>query len=81
MKVRIEAQPGELEERASDVVRVLEELTGGSLLAADYLEKSLRNHFSKEKELPVIADSVKRSKKHVDRIQKIMDEKIAAILD
>lgn len=85
MKVKIEAKPGELDEKVGDVVTVLEKLTGRVLSDCDCLEKAFNpnkqiKQTSADIEYPIIADSIKRSQKQVDRIRKLMDQKIAAIL-
>lgn len=77
MKIRIEeSRPGELVEKAEDVVRTLEKLSGRDLLikAAPHEPKEPRF------EHRALEQSVTRSRKAVTRIRRLMDAKISAVL-
>ena len=81
MKVRItESRPGELQERAEDVVRVVEKLAGRSLLKAAPEPDQQIKQTPAQFEYPAQAGSVKRARREVKRIQALMDAKIAAVL-
>lgn len=92
MRLRIaEEHPGELEAKAEDVVRTIERLTGRELMVkaapgcgcGDPLCKS--NH--KVPRAPMTFDHeaidqmVGRSKREVDQIRKLMDKRIAEVLN
>jgi len=82
MKVRIvEERPGEVKDRAEDVVRVLEKLTGRSLLKAAPAHDDQIKQTAARFEYLAIEQVVKRARKeHVDPVRKLMDEKIAKVL-
>jgi hypothetical protein len=79
MKVRIEAAPGELQERLSDVIRALEQAA---------LEKALpgipKTHSDKDPrplDYKVLQGTVTRAnQRQVKRIRKLMDKRIAKVL-
>jgi hypothetical protein len=97
MKLRIaEAEPGELVSRAVDAVRVIERITGRSLLREDLCKgpvrasEGLRKADAAEKQInqtpaqfeyPVISESVKRGGKEVERIRKLMVSRMSKVLD
>jgi hypothetical protein len=92
MKLRIaEAEPGELLSRAVDAVRVIERITGRTLLREDLRkavpsEKPVRP--SKRPSTPskpqfkfkVLNESVDRGHVEVERIRKLMLEKMGKVL-
>lgn len=81
MRIRItESRAGELSDKASDVVRVVEQLTGTSLL------KSAPTHDQHVEaadrfEHPALKSSVARSRDQVVRIKKLMRYKLESVLD
>ena len=83
MKIKIiEQHDGELAEKAEDVVRVVERLTGRVLLkAAPEPDDQIKQTAGTQFEYKAMAGAVKRSRKHVDRIKTLMDRKIAAVLE
>jgi hypothetical protein len=79
VRIRIEAEPGELEDRAEDVVRVVERLCGRELLKADPNEQITQT--PAQFEYDVIEDSVKQSRRKAKQIRKVMLAKIAEVLE
>ncbi len=77
MKIRIQGREGELAERAEDVVRVLEKIAGRSLTKA-----GLDDHEPGPPPPPPAAlqGALASSGAHADRIRKVMDRKIVAVL-
>lgn len=82
MKVRIfEEHPGEVQDRAEDVVRVLEKLTGRELLKAEPHPAHQIRQTPAQFEYPSMAQAVKQARKeHVDVVHDLMNEKIAKVL-
>jgi len=89
MKLRIaEAVPGELLSRAVEAVRVIERITGRCLLRDDLRKASSKSaqpsKTSPSKpqfEYPVLAGTVKRGGKEIERIRKLMLERMGEVLD
>jgi ribosomal protein L22 len=81
MKIRIAAAPGELEERAHDVVRVLERLTGKDLhKAAPKLNEQIKQTPA-QFEYKVLKEAAARSTTQAQRIQKRMLQQMMKVLD
>jgi hypothetical protein len=76
LKIRIRGPEGELTERAEDVVRVIEQISGRSLLKAELPH----DHKPSEFEYPALRGAMTASRKHAERIRQVMDRKIAAVL-
>lgn len=75
MRIRIESAPGELEAKAPDVVRVIERLTGTILSKSEDTAPD-----PKPPEYPVLRESMRRSRREVDRIAEIARKKFEAVL-
>lgn len=77
MKIRVQEQhPGELVEKAEDVVRVLEKLAGRSLLKADS-----HSHEKPVRWLPALKASFDARSTEADRIAEVMKEKLLSALE
>lgn len=73
MRVRVEGKPGELEERAEDVVKVIRKLAGHQDCDHDHLEKAAAaDQIPRKLDLPVLQGGVDRSSKTVQRIRRKM---------
>ncbi len=82
MKIRIqEDHPGELAEKAEDAVRVIEHLSGRSLLKAAPEPDEQIKQTAAQFEYPSIKQAVDRARtRHVDAVKRHMDKKIAKVL-
>jgi hypothetical protein len=79
VKVRVQEQyPGELHERAEDVVGVLERLVGRPLAKAD---PELTHQTETRWEYPAIKGSYDCRAKEADRIARVMQEKLLSALE
>jgi hypothetical protein len=75
MKLRVQAGPGELEERVEDAVKVLRKLAGQDGCCDDRLEKAAsRNadHVPRKLDIPALRGGVDRASKTVQRIRRKM---------
>ena len=76
MKIRIEAEPGELEGRLEEALATVRELGGGELCKAD-----LGGEPDRPPAWPVLEQAVYRARRHqVDRVQRIMQRRIAEVV-
>jgi len=80
MKVRIEAEPGELEEKSDELIHLVSRLSSKLSKAAPKPNEQIKQS-QLQIEYPVIQGSMKRATRQVNRIHKLMDQKIAAVLD
>jgi hypothetical protein len=78
LKISIRGCEGELSERAEDVVRVLEGIAGRSLSKAETHDHV--HDGPPDIEYPALTGALAESAKHADRIRRVMDQKIAAVL-
>jgi hypothetical protein len=79
MKIRIEARPGELQERLGDVVRLLEQV--GLEKALPGIPESHTDQEPRPLDYKVLQAAVARAnQRQVTRICRLMDERIAKIL-
>ena len=81
MKLRIaESKPGELVSRAVEAVRVIERLTGRTLLRDDLCKASPAPSKTPQFEYQVLDESVDRAGAEVERIRKLMVKRINEVL-
>lgn len=80
MKIRIVAQPGELQQRAEAVVRVLEQMTGRCLHdQPEALKKA--DSFPDADPVPLLAELEARARRRqVDRLRQLMRQKMIQVI-
>ena len=78
MKVRVEGRPGELQERAEDVIKVIRQLAGHE--GCDHLEKAAEDQVPRKLDLPALQGGVDRAAKTVERIRRRMVAKMIEVL-
>lgn len=78
MKVRVEGRPGELAERAEDVIKVIRQLAGHQ--DCDHLEKAAADQLPRKLDLPALQGGVDRASKTVDRIRRRMLAKMIEVV-
>jgi hypothetical protein len=76
MKIRVEARPGELEERAEDAIRVIRKIAGHHC----DLEKAKQDQQPRKLDLPALQGGVDRAGRTVQKIRAKMMAKIAEVL-
>ena len=84
MKIRItESLPGELHQKGPEIMRVLGRLCGCNqhIEKAEAVPDDQIWQTPTAFEYPVLAQSVDANRSFVDRIKKLMDEKIAKVLE
>jgi hypothetical protein len=78
VRVRVEGEPGELQQRAEDVIKVIRRLAGHQ--DCDHLEKAAADQVPRKLDLPALQGGVDRASKTVDKIRRRMLAKMLEVV-
>ena len=80
MKIRIISEPGELESKADDAIRVIERLVGRELTKSKSAPNQQIKQTAAQFEYAAIKGSFGSAKTHAQRIARLMSQKMAEVI-